>query len=342
MGLPARRRLERIELLGELTRELGWVRLSECVACAPGFNGHDTAPGSFVFDIDGVLLDTHESFREVIPQSVNFYLEVVLQERTRAPLMRADDVHAYKSAGGFNNDWDVAEAGLIHALWWSRFPERALSLRKFAGRMAEEGGGVEAARAVLREQIGGHEAGRLLVDVDRPGLERIFKELYVGGARFLEVFGEEPRYYKGVGGMERETPLAEGPHWEAALDYPLGILTGRIPPETRLALERLGIEGLVRPERIVTDDGIYPAKPDPAGLIHLAAALEERPLYYFGDNRDDLSTLLSAREKLQSNDLLFVYCLSGSSDSDSVRWFAENGASIAAVEVKDALEVLVR
>jgi phosphoglycolate phosphatase-like HAD superfamily hydrolase len=341
MGLTARRRHERIELLDELPNELGWVRLSDGAASAPGFNGHETSPGSFVFDIDGVLLDTHKSFREVIPQSVNFYLEVVLQEDTRTPLMRSEDVHAYKSAGGFNNDWDVAEAGLMHALWSSRLPECAPSLSVFTERMPALGGGLEAARTLMRDQLGDRETERILLDVDRLSLERIFKELYVGGDRFAEIFGEEPRYYKGVGGMERETPLAEGPLWEAALKYPVGILTGRIPPETRLAMERLGIEGLLDAELIVTDDGVFPTKPDPAGLVHLAGTLEQRPLYYFGDNRDDLATLTAARGLLGADDLLFVYCLSGSSDPRSVRWFVENGTSIVAVEVTDALEVLI-
>jgi phosphoglycolate phosphatase-like HAD superfamily hydrolase len=340
MGLTERRRHERIELLDELTNELGWVRLTEGAASAPGFNGQETSPGSFVFDIDGVLLDTHKSFREVIPQSVNFFLEVILQEDTRAPLMRSEDVHLYKSAGGFNNDWDVAEAGLMHALWWSRSSQSAPSLGAFTRRIAERGGGLEGARKVMAEQLGDREAEQVLLDVDRPSLERIFKELYVGGDRFVEIFGEEPRYYKGVGGMERETPLAGGPHWEAALQHPLGILTGRIPPETRLAMERLGIEGLLDPERIVTDDGVLPVKPDPAGLLHLVGTLQQRPLYYFGDNRDDLSTLVAAREQLGADDLFFVYCLSGSSDSRSVRWFAAEGTSLMAVEVNDALEVL--
>jgi len=344
MGLTERRRNERIELLDLLTRELGRVRLAEGVASVRGFTGHQTPPGCFVFDIDGVLLDTHRSFREVIPRSVDFYLDMVLQEDTNVPLMRSEDVHLFKSSGGFNNDWDVAEAGLMHALWWLRSPETAPALTAFTRRIAEHNGGLEAARTIMAEQLGDRDTARILRGLDRPTLEQVFKELYVGGSRFAEVFGEEPRYYRGDGGMEREVPLAEGRPWEAALEYPVGILTGRIPPETQLALERLHLEGRLDWDRIVTDDGVFPPKPDPAGLLHLARTLGERPLYYFGDNRDDLATLLAAREQLsghsQEGDLRFVYCLSGSSDPASVRWFAAEGSLLMAVEVTDALEVL--
>jgi phosphoglycolate phosphatase-like HAD superfamily hydrolase len=339
MGLPTRRRHTRTGLLEQVSAEIGWSLLTEGVAAppdfAPGLDG-----GSLVFDIDGVLLDTHKSFREVIPQSVNFFLEVVLREDSEAPLMRADDVHAYKSAGGFNNDWDVAEAGLIHALWWSRLPETALSLASFTERIGRHGGGLPAARHVLRDGIGDREADRIIADVDRDGLERIFKELYVGGDRFREVFGEEPRFYRGTGGMEREVPLAEGPLWQRATGRPFGILTGRIPAEARLAVERLGIDGVLSPARLVTDDGTFPTKPDPAGLMHLAGELPGRPLFYFGDNRDDLNALVAARGRLDA-DMHFVYCLSGSTDAETVRWFAEHGTTLMAVEVTDALAVLL-
>ena len=341
MGLPPRRRKDRIALLELISGELGWNRLSGGAVAVPGFDLSPNGRSSLVFDIDGVLLDTHRSFREVIPRSVNLYLEAVLRQDVEAPLMKSEDVHTYKSVGGFNNDWDVAEAGLIHALWCSRFPESAPSLSDLADRMAERGGGLEAAREILREEVGAREAEGLLRDVDRGTLERIFKELYVGGRRFLEVFGEEPRYFKGTGAMEREVPLAEGPVWDRVRQVPFGILTGRIPPEARLALERLGITDVMDPGLLVTDDGTYPTKPDPTGLLYLAGRLASRPLFYFGDNRDDLSALLGARDRLKDGDLHFVYCLSGSTDEETVRWFAGNGASLMAVEVTDALAALL-
>lgn len=340
MGLTPQRRAERLELLTALVEGSGWRRLNEGAAAAPGFDPVAAGVGSLVFDIDGVLLDVHSSFREVIPQSVNFYLEVILHEDGRAPLMRAEDVHTWKMAGGFNNDWDVAEGGLLLALWWSRHPESAPPLNRFGELMAARGGGLAAARALLRETVGHKEAEALLRDVDRAGLERIFKEMYVGGERFREVFGEEPRFYKGVGGRERERPLVEGPVWADARRRPLGILTGRIPPEARLAAEQLDLTEILGTPRLVTDDGRFPPKPDPAGLVHLAAQLPERPLWYFGDNRDDLAALLGARSATGDRGLHFVYCLSGSTDADALAWFARSGTDLATVEPTDALEAL--
>jgi phosphoglycolate phosphatase-like HAD superfamily hydrolase len=189
--------------------------------------------------------------------------------------------------------------------------------------------------------MGAREAGEVLQHVDRGTLEQIFKELYVGARHFGELFGEEPRFYVGPGAMEAEVPLAEGPLWDRAQLQPFGILTGRIPPEARVATERLGIGDVIDPRHMVTDDGRFPTKPDPAGLLYLAGCLAGRPLFYFGDNRDDLSALVAAREEEGSGELRFVYCLSGSTDKDTVRWFSAAGASLMAVEVTDALAVLL-
>jgi HAD superfamily phosphatase len=341
MGMSIPRRLERLAHLERLVIERGWIRPAEGVVCAPGQESLLRYPCGLVFDIDGVLIDTHRSFREVIPQSVNFYLEVILQEDGRAPLMRAEDVHAWKMAGGFNNDWDVAEAGLLYSLWWSRWPESAPSLLDLSQQLARRGGGLGALRETLMERAS-PDLEQLAHDVDRGTLERIFKELYIGGARFREVFGEEPRFYRGIGGMTRERPLVGGSSWVIARGWPIGIFTGRVPPEARLALQRTGLADRLPLERVVTDDGRFPPKPDPGGLLHLARQIPDRPLFYFGDNRDDLTALLEARHTSGDKDLHFIYCLSGSTDRDAVDWFVDRGTRLVAVEVPDALEVMQR
>lgn len=54
-----------------------------------------------IFDIDGVLVDVSNSYRQAIKQTAEFFTkkEVTLQE-----------IQGYKNKGGFNNDWDLTEA----------------------------------------------------------------------------------------------------------------------------------------------------------------------------------------------------------------------------------------
>src|ERR1017187_1232804 len=52
-----------------------------------------------VFDMDGVLVDVTESYRETIAQTVAHFTGV---EITR------DEIQDYKTRGGFNDDWKLS------------------------------------------------------------------------------------------------------------------------------------------------------------------------------------------------------------------------------------------
>ena len=52
-----------------------------------------------VFDMDGVLVDVTESFRETIVRTVEHF--------TGAPVSR-EQIQAYKNRGGFNDDWKLS------------------------------------------------------------------------------------------------------------------------------------------------------------------------------------------------------------------------------------------
>jgi HAD superfamily phosphatase len=52
-----------------------------------------------VFDMDGVLVDVSESFRETIVRTVEHF--------TGAPVSR-EQIQAYKNQGGFNDDWKLS------------------------------------------------------------------------------------------------------------------------------------------------------------------------------------------------------------------------------------------
>jgi HAD superfamily phosphatase len=63
---------------------------------------------TLIFDMDGVLVDVTESYRETIARTV---------ERFTGALPSADRIQAYKNRGGFNDDWKlthqiIADAGV--------------------------------------------------------------------------------------------------------------------------------------------------------------------------------------------------------------------------------------
>jgi len=339
MELPAIGSGRNATPLDRFIDEAGWLAPAEGCAFAPGNRSRPESAGSLVFDVDGVLVDTRRSFDEVIPRSVEFYRNEVLGLQGQTPWMADSDAALWRRAGGFNNDWDTAEAGLLYALWRDSAASADApvpSVNELADETAAAGGGPAALRAIISRRAGPLATG-IFARVDRPLLDRIFKELYVGAPLFPRVFGEPARHWDGRGAVENERSLLSPDLRDRALALPVGILTGRIPEEASLALELTGLTGL-DPELVVTDDGRFAPKPDPAGLLYLADRLGSRPLYYFGDNPDDLAAWQQAREATGDEGLHFICCLGDDADLELIRRFAGRGTTLIAAGVGQALE----
>ena len=70
-----------------------------------------------IFDIDNVLVDTPASYTDCIRKTAETYLEKILRFRpSRSPLLTREDVEAFKSLGGFNDDWDTCYGLLLYFL----------------------------------------------------------------------------------------------------------------------------------------------------------------------------------------------------------------------------------
>ncbi|MCI0477053.1 MAG: hypothetical protein L0Y55_12460, partial [Anaerolineales bacterium] len=66
-----------------------------------------------IFDIDGVLVDVSESYRDAVRRTAQLYLQAVIGlPPCDGELVSRADVAAFKLAGGFNNDWDLT-TGLL-------------------------------------------------------------------------------------------------------------------------------------------------------------------------------------------------------------------------------------
>ena len=70
-----------------------------------------------IFDMDGVLIDVSKSYRKTIQKTVQIYMETCLGfKRTREDWITHEEISLFKSAGGFNNDWDLTSGLLLYVL----------------------------------------------------------------------------------------------------------------------------------------------------------------------------------------------------------------------------------
>jgi len=278
-----------------------------------------------VLDVDGVVVDVSDSYRRAITETI---------ERLYGESFPEAAIQALKDAGGFNNDWELTDAGALFVLGRAR--DLDMSIGAFAEAVAKRGGGLAAARAVVESACA--DPGRIEAEWAPDQIRRVFQSLYLGGDLYRELEGSEPAI--GAPGYVHDEPVLAGPETIGDLTerFAVGVLTGRPAPEADIALDRAGLD-LPRDHRITMDDD-FPGKPDPAGLIALAGRLDVDRLAFAGDTLDDVRTARAATEQDDRTYRGIGVLTGGLAGAAGRRRFEESGAD-AVVESVNALPDLL-
>ncbi len=222
-----------------------------------------------IFDMDGVLIDVSKSYRKAIQQTIQIYLETCLGfERKRGDWVTNEEISLFKSAGGFNSDWDVTSGFLLYLLSISGFPpllkrKRSSSLQEiilslktkssvaqrktptvnrkhllsFLENVTSSGGGLRGIHRILGSSWEGwvYRTG----DLSQENLvERIFQEIYLG-RQFASHYHLPRLFYKGEGLYLQEKLLIPRKIFSILWEkVSMGIASGRLRFEAELALKR--------------------------------------------------------------------------------------------------------
>jgi HAD superfamily hydrolase (TIGR01548 family) len=279
-----------------------------------------------VLDVDGVLVDVADSYRRAILESVAVvYGETIARE----------DVQQFKDAGGFNNDWELTDAAALWVL--ARRAGYDEGVPAYTDRIADEGGGIDGATAVIRAVLSDDDARAVLDQWNPERLRAVFQQLYLGPElyRELEDATPDPGLEDHEGYIDDEPVLADAETLEALTDRcPVGVLTGRPAREAGIALERVGLS-LPEDRRITMDD--EPAgKPDPEGLLVLAERMDVGVVLFAGDTLDDVETAVRAdREDPDRTYRALGVLTGGLEDEAGRRKFADAGADHVLESIND-------
>jgi HAD superfamily hydrolase (TIGR01548 family) len=171
-----------------------------------------------VFDMDGVLVEVRESYREAIIQTVAQF---------GGPRLTQRDVQFHKSRGGFNNDWFLS---------WTLL----------------KGNGIEVPYQTVIDAF-----------------QRIYRGANEDGLMLRE------RWFPRDGLLDR-----------LAAKYQFALFTGRLREEASWALKHFACPHTFDP--FVGMDDVKVEKPDPEGLLKIAALSGQKDFTYVGDTGDDL------------------------------------------------------
>jgi len=281
-----------------------------------------------VLDIDGVLVDVADSYRRAIVESI---------DRVYGDTIEKSAVQQFKDAGGFNNDWELTYAAALFVLAGR---EAAVSdLAAFTDAIAERGGGLDAAEAVIRDLLDETAETRVFDAWDPEGLRDVFQALYLGTDLYRDIEGGEPPF--AAPGYIHDEPLLVDEETLSALRdrFAVGVVTGRPAAEADIALERVGLD-LPAEHRFTMDDW-EEGKPHPAALRTLAERFDAGRVAFVGDTLDDVATAVNADEADDDRVYYGIGVLTGGLTGDAGRrTFANNGASAVVESVTDLPELL--
>ncbi len=224
---------------------------------------------AIIFDVDGVLIDTGDSFSAAAADAVRI--------TTGSQRFTTEMARPLKLVPGFNNDWHVAIAG---AGWVTRSD---LTFTDWLDQLAKLGGGLPAVRQL---------AGPDLTIANESRLTKLAMEAYGGTTACRRLYGFDPGTIDLPGHWQNERPLLSR---ESALPLiPLsGIVTGRSRAEMELGFQVLGWR--LPWERVVVSADPHLDKPNPVRLLELISLLPAGNTLYVGDSRDDLLMVENAR-----------------------------------------------
>ncbi|RKS81715.1 HAD superfamily hydrolase (TIGR01548 family) [Haloarcula quadrata] len=281
-----------------------------------------------VLDIDGVLVDVADSYRRAIIESI---------DRVYGDTIEKAAVQQFKDAGGFNNDWELTYAAALFVL--AGRESTVADIAAFTDAIAERGGGLDAAEAVVRDLLDDPAEDRVFDAWNREQLRDVFQTLYLGTDRYRDIEGGEPPFT--APGYIHDEPLLVDDETLSALQdrFAVGVVTGRPAAEADIALERVGLD-LPAEHRFTMDDW-EEGKPHPAALQTLAERFDAERVAFAGDTLDDVTTAVNADAADDDRVYYGIGVLTGGLTGDAGRQtFANNGASAVIESVTDLPELL--
>ncbi len=322
-----------------------------------------------VFDIDGVIIDVSNSYRDTVRQTARLFFQGASSwKELPDPLFPLTDLAKVKQSGGLNNDWDLTFLvinllfTLVECPIIKKYPDTWTMYHKTIGScnvadLAEFLISANRPITSLFEKYGTQKY-QFITDFYNGDvgsgniIKQIFQEIYLGKDLFESTYGISARVYNGDGYINREKLLISNSVLEdLSKSNTLAIATGRPKAEAEYPLDFFGLkkfftvvntlDDCLREEQKILEKEkrkVSLSKPNPFMLdavaeIHKSAFSK---YYYVGDMPDDMIAASRSRAKFVG-----VGILLSSPDKDNLRKDLQQAGADYIVENFEELKELV-
>jgi len=336
-----------------------------------GWLMHKKQKNLIVFDMDGVIVDVSESYRDTVRQTARlFFKGAPGWENLPDPLFSLNDLAGIKQSGGLNNDWELTYHILDLLLTRVSVPDLPAQVDPWLlYEQTLKGCNLEPLMAFLTSQDS--PLNHLCQEDDRHHsqfiqkmssndvgsgniVKQIFQEIYLGQTLFESTYDQPVIFYTQEGLINRESLLIEPAVFDTLADKNLlAIATGRPAAEAKYALNHFNIRPYFNPVFSLDDCleqeirilekkhiTISLSKPHPFMLDAIAQihANKTTHRYYIGDMPDDM--VAAGRSEFGYKGIGMV--TSAPEKAKLKQMLRNSGADHVIYDIKELLEFLAR
>jgi phosphoglycolate phosphatase-like HAD superfamily hydrolase len=301
-----------------------------------------------VFDIDGTLIDTRESYNKTIKKTVQFLVKYIDKSKVSLGNIVSDElIFKFRKSGMFNNDTDTSYAFVQSILCG---PPKKSDLLFFIDNIAENASskGIISVENYLKD-YSQSRLGQIKKILRYPGnvktsiIARVFDEYFYGPQLFRKQHGVNSKFYSGKPLIENDSLLVTSSTLKKIsniFDKKIGIVSGRSRIAAEYSMKSIFQFFDMNGSVYLEDEKKEMGKPNPSALIKSIKSFGVSNAFYVGDSAEDLFMVQRAR-KISNLDIKLVgVCASNARSSQIRSLFVSNGTSLIVKNVNEIPNIL--
>lgn len=301
-----------------------------------------------IFDIDGTLIDTTESYNKSIKKTVEFLVKYIDSSKENIEKIVSDElIFKFRKSGMFNNDIDTSYAFVLGILCG---PSKKSDLLSFLKDIADNASskGIKSVENHLDDYSESRlkELKKILMypgNVKTSIIARVFDEYFYGPELFQKQHGINSKFYSGKPLIENDTLLVKSSTIKSIsklFDKRLAIVSGRSKIAAEYSMKSVFEFFDLKGSFYLEDEKREMGKPDPSALIKSIKSFGVNSAFYVGDSAEDLFMVQRARKSSNLDIKLIGVCVSNARSNQIRRLFVSNGTSFIIKNVNDLPNIL--
>lgn len=301
-----------------------------------------------IFDIDGTLIDTRESYNKSIKKTVQFLVKYIdISKENLGKIVSDELIFKFRKSGMFNNDIDTSYALVLSILCG---PPKKSDLLFFIENIAQNASskGIKSVENYLKDYSESRlkQIKKLLKypgDVNTSIIARVFDEYFYGPQLFKKQHGTNSKYYSGRPLIENDILLAKNSTLKKIsnmFDMRTGIVSGRSRIAAEYSLKSVFKFFDMKGSVYLEDEKREMGKPNPSSLIKSVKSFGVSNAFYVGDSAEDLFMVQRAR-KISNLDIKLIGVCASNARSNQIRsLFVSNGTSLIVKNINELPNIL--